>query len=134
MRFRSDAEEDDYSLQLTPLIDVVFLLLIFFMVSTSFVDFTRRMDIELPEAKSGVEAVEKKPFLVEVGTRKRISLNGEAVPLHDLESRLKAGMRGGGFRPSLTIKADRRLDYGYVIRVMDVISRAGVRDIALAAK
>ncbi len=40
MRFQGDSEED-YSLQLTSLIDVVFLLLIFFMVSTSFVDFTR---------------------------------------------------------------------------------------------
>ncbi len=51
MKFRKN-EEEDFSLQLTPLIDVVFLLLIFFMVSTAFIDFTRRMDIELPEVKA----------------------------------------------------------------------------------
>ena len=133
MRFRSDAEED-YSLQLTSLIDVVFLLLIFFMVSTSFVDFTRRLDIELPEAKSSAEVVEKKSFLIEVGAEKRISLNGKTVLLDDLESELKAGVESGKFKPSLTIKADKRLDYGYVIKVMGLISGADIRDISLATK
>ena len=133
MRFQGDSEED-YSLQLTSLIDVVFLLLIFFMVSTSFVDFTRRLDIELPEAKSSAEVVEKKSFLIEVGVEKRITLNGKTVLLDDLESRLKAGVKSGKFKPSLTIKADKRLDYGYVIKVMGLISGAGVRDISLATK
>ena len=133
MRFQGDSEED-YSLQLTSLIDVVFLLLIFFMVSTSFVDFTRRLDIELPEAKSSAEVVEKKSFLIEVGVEKRITLNGKTVLLDDLESRLKTGVESGKFKPSLTIKADKRLDYGYVIKVMGLISGAGVRDISLATK
>lgn len=133
MRFRRGGEED-YSLQLTSLIDVVFLLLIFFMVSTSFVDFTRRLDIQLPESESGAEVVEKKSFLVEVGVEKRISLNGEPVSLEALEGRLKAGVAGGEFRRSLTLKADRRLDYGYVVKVMGLVSRAGVRDISLAMK
>ena len=133
MRFQADSEED-YSLQLTSLIDVVFLLLIFFMVSTSFVDFTRRLDIELPEAKSSAEVVEKKSFLIEVGVEKRISLNGDTILLDDLERKLKAGVESGNFKPSLTIKADKRLDYGYVIKVMGLISQAGVRDISLATK
>ena len=133
MRFQGDSEED-YSLQLTSLIDVVFLLLIFFMVSTSFVDFTRRLDIELPEAKSSAEVVEKKSFLIEVGVEKRISLNGKPVLLDDLESKLKAGVKSGKFKPSLTVKADKRLDYGYVIKVMGLISGAGIRDISLATK
>ena len=133
MRFQGDSEED-YSLQLTSLIDVVFLLLIFFMVSTSFVDFTRRLDIELPEAKSSAEVVEKKSFLIEVGVEKRITLNGKTVLLDDLESELKAGVVSGKFKPSLTVKADKRLDYGYVIKVMGLISGAGIRDISLATK
>ena len=58
MRFSHLKEEEDYSLQLTSLIDVVFLLLIFFMVSTTFVDFTRRLDIQLPEAKKSNEVFE----------------------------------------------------------------------------
>ncbi|MDP6736362.1 MAG: biopolymer transporter ExbD, partial [Nitrospinaceae bacterium] len=50
MRFRNE-EEENFSLDLTPLVDVVFLLLIFFMVSTVFVDFKRRIDISLPTSK-----------------------------------------------------------------------------------
>ena len=51
MYFRKEVEEN-YTLELTPLVDVVFLLLIFFMVSTAFVDFPRQMDISLPSSKS----------------------------------------------------------------------------------
>ena len=53
MRFR-DENEENFSFDLTPLVDVVFLLLIFFMVSTVFVDFKRQMDISLPSSKSSV--------------------------------------------------------------------------------
>ncbi len=45
----------------------IFLLLIFFMVSTTFVDFTRRLDIQLPEAKKSNEVFEKKTILIEIG-------------------------------------------------------------------
>ena len=53
MRFRKE-EEDSFAFDMTPMIDVVFLLLIFFMVSTVFVDFSRKMDINLPTSKSSV--------------------------------------------------------------------------------
>ena len=53
MRFRRE-EEDNFAFDMTPMIDVVFLLLIFFMVSTVFVDFSRKMDINLPTSKSSV--------------------------------------------------------------------------------
>ena len=86
MRFSHLKEEEDYSLQLTSLIDVVFLLLIFFMVSTTFVDFTRRLDIQLPEAKKSNEVFEKKTILIEIGLAKKIHLNGKLVKLKSLES------------------------------------------------
>ena len=53
MRFRREGE-DNFAFDMTPMIDVVFLLLIFFMVSTVFVDFSRKMDINLPTSKSSV--------------------------------------------------------------------------------
>ena len=67
--------EEDYSLSLTALIDVVFLLLIFFMVSTAFIDFTRRMDIRLPEAEAGATTGERtRQFLIEIGKNGLITL------------------------------------------------------------
>lgn len=132
MRF-SHREEEDYSLQLTSLIDVVFLLLIFFMVSTSFIDFARRLDIQLPETKAGAEALRNQRFLIEVGVEKQITLNGEKISLDDLERQLEAS-KGKPGRRSLTIKADKRLDYGYVVRIMGISSAAGIRDISVAVQ
>ena len=132
MRFASRAEED-YSLQLTSLIDVVFLLLIFFMVSTTFVDFSRRMDILLPESKKSTEVAKAQNFLLEVGVEKKLSLNGEAVSFADLERRLKRSREKPGKR-TLIIKADKRLDYGFVVQIMGISFSAGIRDISVAVK
>lgn len=131
MRFQK--QEEDYSLQLISMTDLVFLLLIFFMVTTSFVDFTRRLDIELPESKQSALAEQKQDFLVEVGVEKDIRLNGRAITLAELERRLKAGAGGPG-RRTLTIKADKRLDYGFVIQIMGTSFAAGIRDISVAVK
>lgn len=131
MRFQK--QEEDYSLQLISMTDLVFLLLIFFMVTTSFVDFTRRLDIELPESKQSAQAEQKQDFLVEVGVEKNIRLNGRAITLAELERRLKAGAGGPG-RRTLTIKADKRLDYGFVVQIMGTSFAAGIRDISVAVK
>ncbi|MBI1724816.1 MAG: biopolymer transporter ExbD [Candidatus Tectomicrobia bacterium] len=131
MRFQK--QEEDYSLQLISMTDLVFLLLIFFMVTTSFVDFTRRLDIELPESKQSALAEQKQDFLVEVGVEKDIRLNGRAITLAELERRLKAGAGGPG-RRTLTIKADKRLDYGFVVQIMGTSFAAGIRDISVAVK
>lgn len=132
MRFASKSEED-YSLQLTSLIDVVFLLLIFFMVSTSFVDFTRRMDILLPESSKSTEVERVENFLLEVGIEKKLSLNGKNVTIEELERRLKEAKARPGKR-TLIIKADKRLDYGFVVRIMGISFTAGIRDISVAVK
>ena len=132
MRFDSRPEED-YSLQLTSLIDVVFLLLIFFMVSTSFVDFARRLDIKLPESKKSSEVSQKQDFLLEVGVEKKISLNGKVISLEELDRVLQASKRKSGPR-TLTIKADKRLDYGFVVRLMGISFAAGIRDMSVAVQ
>lgn len=131
MRFHK--QEEDYSLQLISMTDLVFLLLIFFMVSTSFVDFTRRLDIELPESKQSAQAQQKQDFLVEVGVEKDIRLNGQPLSLQALERRLKEEAAKPG-RHTLTIKADKRLDYGFVVQIMGSSFSAGIRDISVAVK
>jgi biopolymer transport protein ExbD len=132
VRFGSKTE-DDYSLQLTSLIDVVFLLLIFFMVSTSFVDFTRRMDILLPQSKTSTEVERVENFLLEVGIEKKLSLNGKEITIDELERRLMEAKRAPG-RRILIIKADKRLDYGFVVQIMGISFSAGIRDISVAVK
>jgi len=131
MRFRNE-EEDDFSMDMTPMIDVVFLLLIFFMVSTAFVDFSRRMDIALPTSKSASEEEVTKPLLIEMTTDKRIFLNGKEVALKQLERELERSLKTK--RPSATIKADKALPYGNVIKVMGILQGAKIQDISVAVK
>ncbi|MGK7346746.1 MAG: ExbD/TolR family protein [Candidatus Nitrospinota bacterium M3_3B_026] len=133
MRFRKP-EEEDYSLSLTPLIDVVFLLLIFFMVSTAFIDFTRRMDIELPESRAGAAAEKTRVYEIEMTKDGDIFLNGEAVVLEALPDILKADTGKAAAKSSVIIRADRRLDYGAVVEVMGICREAGILDIGAATR
>ncbi len=132
MRFDTRPEED-YNLSLTALIDVVFLLLIFFMVSTAFIDFSRRLDIRLPEAGAGTETGERiQQVVVEVGLEGRITLNGKTVTLTALESGLKAA-RGASERTAV-IRADERLPYGLIIRILGICRAAGIYDVSVSVK
>ena len=126
-------EEEDYGLQLTPLVDVIFLLLIFFMVSTAFIDFTRRLDIKLPESKAADVMEKVKSFVIEMSVDEKIYLNGKEVTLKDMESELKKSSKEAT-RVSVIIKADKRISYGKVIEVMGIVKSAKIRDIGVAVK
>ena len=76
MQFRKE-EEDNFAMEMTPLIDVVFLLIIFFMVSTVFVDFSRHLDINLPTSKSSVFDEKSKTIEIEMSKDKQIFLAGK---------------------------------------------------------
>ncbi|MFW2330879.1 MAG: ExbD/TolR family protein [Nitrospinota bacterium] len=132
MKFGSQLEED-YSLQLTPLIDVVFLLLIFFMVSTSFIDFSKQLDIELPEAISGAALEKVKLFEIEINKDKKLFLNGETITLDGLSTLLKKSDPTIQ-KQSALISADKNLDYGAVIKIIGICKDANIEDIGLVVK
>lgn len=131
MRFRKEGEEN-FALDLTPLIDVVFLLLIFFMVSTVFVDFKRQMDISLPSSKTSVLAKDSKALELEVTIDKQVFLNGKKVRLRDLESAL--AKIPASKKNAAIIRADKNLPYGDVIKIMGLLQSAQILDISVAVK
>jgi len=135
MRFKRDNREEDYSIQLIPLIDVVFFLLAFFMLSTTFVNVNRNLDIELPQSKAG--AASEKPVVLEIelGADGKIRLNGEDVTLDAMETLVKQrvrAMRAG--KRSVVIRADRKTSHGDVVKVMDICKRSGVTEIGVAVR
>jgi biopolymer transport protein ExbD len=131
VRFLKEPEED-YSINLPSMTDIIFLLLIFFMVATVLKDTIRRLDVQLPESRSS-EVAETKPLTIEMAVDGSISLNGELVDMGQLEDRLRDSGTGNGQR-AVIIKADKRLSYGKVIAVMGVCQAVGLSEIAVAVK
>jgi biopolymer transport protein ExbD len=115
MRFLTKNEED-YSINLPSMTDIIFLLLIFFMVAMVLKDSTRRLDVQLPQASSG-RAPEERRLTLEMAAEGLMSLNGVVVTQEQLEQLLSAPSVIEE-RLSVVIKADKRLAYGKVIEVM----------------
>ena len=131
MRFRPENEEN-FSVDLTPLIDVVFLLLIFFMVSTVFVDFKKQMDISLPSSKTSILSEVLKPVTVELTVDKQIFLNGEKIHISKFESALSKITKSE--TKEAIIRADKNLPYGDVIKIMGMLQNAQILNIGVAVK
>ncbi len=126
-------EEDNFAMEMTPLIDVVFLLIIFFMVSTVFVDFSRRMDLNLPSSKSSIIDEKPKTLEIKMSKDKKIFLAGKPVTLLGLEQTLRK-IDVKGKKQTAIIRADKVLPYGEVIQVMGLLQKAGIPDISVAVK
>jgi biopolymer transport protein ExbD len=133
MRFKPPQQDDDLRVELTSMTDIVFLLLIFFMVSTTFVDFSRRLDIQLPESKAAETLQEVQQYVVEMGAEGTLHLDGQRVRLEELQQRLQQS-QGQAAQRSVIIKADKRLPYGQVVTVLGLVRQANIHDIAVAVR
>lgn len=132
MRFQPRrAEEPD--LNMTSLIDVVLLLLIFFMLSTRFID-EGRLQLRLPEAGVEPEAVQRDAVEIEVTAQGGYRVNGRALINSSPETLAAAiGKAAGNNRAiPVTIRADARATHQSVVTAMDVAGQAGYRQINIA--
>ncbi len=122
---------DEMALNLTPLIDVVFLLLIFFMVATTFLDPEREISIELPEAKAASERVEvAREIVINVLRDGSLHLNGGALDHSSLEAVLARAAKSDPSTP-VTIRGDRLVHHEDVVAVMDACGTAGLSNLAV---
>ena len=124
---------EEPELNLTSLIDVVLLLLIFFMLSTRFID-EGRLQLRLPEAGAEPEAVQPEAIEIEVTAQGGYRLNGRALANNSPETLAAAiGAATGADRSvPVTIRADARATHQSVVTAMDVAGRAGYRQINIA--
>lgn len=115
-------------INITSLIDVLFLLLIFFMVTSTFLE-QPGMKLELPAAKSAeVSQIEK--LVLYIGAGGEIVFNDQAVALDDLEGIMKDAVPLAGDK-TLVLKADRTVQHGTVVTVMDIAKRVGMKKLVV---
>lgn len=126
---------DDSGVNLTPLIDVVFLLLIFFMVSTTFTKESR-LNLELPSAQGDIAPQEAKVLEVVIDAQGRYRLNEQALVDHTVQG-LMAGMReiaGDDTELPVIITADAKSPHQAVITAMDAAGRLGFAKLSLTTQ
>jgi biopolymer transport protein ExbD len=120
--------QDNVEIGLAPLIDVVFILLLFFVVTTTFTRETQ-LQVDLPEAVSGTppQASELKPLEVVIGADGSFSVNGKALVKNDLNSLMTSLQREseGDSSLPLTISADSKTPHQAVITAMDAAGKLG---------
>ena len=135
MNLRPHRDNEELEINLTPLIDVVFLLLIFFMVSTT---FTRESEVtvDLPEASG--KALETKPQVIEISidAQGHYFINRHGVintQLNTLKRAIKKAAAGSA-EPQLIISADRRTPHEFVIRAMDAARQLNFTHLTFATR
>ena len=123
---------EEPKLDLTPMIDIVFLLIIFFMVGTQFTEMERQYDIQLPTV-TDAKPLTNLPddIIVNVQQNGDITVNGEKKNLTELESTL-ATARENFPGQSVVIRGDSTGPYQNVMNILEVCHRVKIRSVSLA--
>lgn len=123
-------QDDDLiaSINITPMVDIVLVLLIIFMVTTNLLK-EQAIEIELPEAATGKE-VQDTLLGVTIDSLGRWYLNGQPIDDAGLRVAIR-GEKAKGPELQVLISADRAVPHGEVIRVIDLVKQEGVRKFAL---
>ncbi len=130
MRKRRRQQENDMAIDMTPMLDIVFIMLIFFIVTASFVKESG-IDVSRPDAETSVKQ-SRVGILVAIDEHNEIWINRRQVDLAAVRAnieRLHAENPQGG----AVIQADKRAQTGILVEIMDQIRLAGVTSVSIAA-
>jgi biopolymer transport protein ExbD len=132
MNFHDKRSEENVDINLTPLIDVVFLLLIFFMVSTTF-DTTSQLKIKLPEANQARVSEPPQKINLLIDAKGRFYVNSRELT-NNKSATLKAALERsmGETKLPIVIQSDAASPVQSLITAMDVISRLGLPQVSVA--
>jgi len=120
-------------INVTPMVDVMLVLLIIFMVTAPLL--ATGIQVDLPESKAAALDQDREPIAIAIDAEGTVFIDDVAVPLDTIDAHLQqiaaAARVDGG--PRVYLRADQGLDYGRVMQVMGEIDRAGLRRVALVS-
>ena len=120
-------------INVTPMVDVMLVLLIIFMVSAPLL--TVGVPLDLPQTQAKSLEQDKTPLQLSVDTRGKVFINDTEVAMADLIPKLKAITDArGGMDERIYMRADKKADYGTVAKVMGQLSGAGFKRLALVTE
>ncbi|AMN40327.1 protein TolR [Rhodoplanes sp. Z2-YC6860] len=122
-------------INVTPMVDVMLVLLIIFMVSAPLL--TVGVPIDLPQTQAAsLEQADKEPLAISVNTEGKVFLQNSEIQIDELVPKLKAiaEARGTNGDERIYVRGDKTVNYGTVMRVMGRLSAAGFRKVALVTE
>ncbi|HIC90513.1 MAG TPA: protein TolR [Syntrophaceae bacterium] len=119
-------------INVTPLVDVMLVLLIIFMVTAPMM--MQGIDVNLPETRSqAFESHNEAPLVITITEKREILLNDYKTDLGTLGKKLKA-ICGNRAHKEVFLRADKRVPYGFVVKVMDRIKNAGIEKLGMVTE
>jgi len=119
-------------IEIIPMIDTMFFLLVFFMVATLSMTIQRGLPVNLPSSASAKADIPD-TVSITVTADGAVFVNKEAVSVQELRDRLR-GVQQAQTEPSVVVNADEAVRYGLVVQVLDAVKQAGLTKLAIATK
>lgn len=120
---------------MTPLIDVVFLLLIFFLVATQFAQEDYELQVALPTASEAQPLmIEPKELFINIDEHGEYFVQGRNMSREEVEEVLRQAVADNPVNQSVVIRADRRVAFDHVVAVMNLCERTGARGYSVTAR
>ncbi len=127
----TETDTPHLEVNLTPLIDLVFILLIFFLVTASFQSNTA-LDIQRPQAQTATLHTQNQHIMIEIDAKGALRLEQQAVSLSQLREQIQS-LPQNAAPMQVMLVVDQKASTGLLVQVMDQVRLAGVQHIALAA-
>lgn len=133
MKLRNLRNESQPKLMIIPMIDIIFFLLVFFMMSTLYMVEQRSLPVTLPQAATASADTGEK-VIVTVTENGQIQFGEEVIPLELLQRRTKQEIVRRQGNMVILLQADRNLPYGQVVAVLDTLKSAGAQRVVVAVE
>jgi biopolymer transport protein ExbD len=132
MRFKADRKKNSSLLDITPIVDTVFNLLIFFALSLNFVS-TPGIQVNLPKSSAREVPQDRRDFRIVISSDGQIYANQKPTDVKTLSHELVKTAQAGD-DPQVLIQADQQVAHGKVVEVMDLARRAGLSRLAIVTR
>jgi biopolymer transport protein ExbD len=132
INLKNDDEQIVAEINMTPLIDIMLVLLIIFMVTSS-VSLDSGLDIDLPKTSSKIESKEGQAVIVSLDVSGVISVQGKKVENAELQSVISGYLQSEKTQ-TVIFEGDQKANLGRVIEIMDIAKKAGAEKFAIAAE
>ncbi|HMM21811.1 MAG TPA: biopolymer transporter ExbD [Selenomonadales bacterium] len=132
MKFRNIRGMEAPSFMIIPMIDIIFFLLVFFMMNSLQTTTQRALAVQLPQAALA-EVPSQLPVIITIDSAGRIALDAKLVSLEEASLKLQA-QTAANPQLAVILQADKSTPHGQVVAVMDMLKSAGIKKLGIAAE